>query len=442
MLLLDMTIAGGGFLLYELGRVATRDGQTEAFRNTGHVMALQRALHLPDETAVQRFVLNHDTLLRMTNRTYSFMFLSTVIGFLVWLYLNNLPVYRRVRNALGLATMVSLGIFALFPMAPPRLVPASNLIDSHARVGAHHGFVNQFAAMPSLHIGWLSLVGWGMWISLRRVRGLMLGIAPASLMMLSVVATGNHFWLDGMVGASLCLGALVVTRPYGFAVEGWATLPPVRVPRRLTVTAMIEQRERVRNALVLLCGLLLFTVVGRIMDPVFTRYWGYLAGQVVLLAAAVIVIECHCRRGPLLSAWTYGIISIAMTVDVLGTAGHLYDRFTFYDKIVHFMGTAAVTAVAHDIFMYHRWGSRWARTYALGMIAMTIGIVVGVVWEVYEAFGDVVFATARSGGVTDTTYDILFDSIGAITATLILSWNWAESASGDTFVPRPDASDS
>ena len=131
-----------------------------------------------------------------------------------------------------------------------------------------------------------------------------------------------------------------------------------------------------------------------------------------------------------------------MTVDVLGTAGHLYDRFTFYDKIVHFMGTAAVTAVAHDVFMYHRWGFRWARSYALGMIAMSIGIVIGVIWEVYEAFGDVVFATARSGGVTDTTYDILFDSIGAITATLILSWNWAESSAGESFVPRPDASDS
>ena len=70
---------------------------------------------------------------------------------------------------------------------------------------------NQFAALPSLHIGWLSLVGWGMWTSLRRFWGVFFAIVPATVMMVAVVATGNHFWLDGVFGAALCLGAVAAT---------------------------------------------------------------------------------------------------------------------------------------------------------------------------------------------------------------------------------------
>jgi hypothetical protein len=152
-LLLDMLIAGGGFLLYELGRIATSNGESRAFENAERMIAVQKILHLPDEAAFQQFIISHELLLRVVNKVYSFFFLSTVIGILVWLYLNRPAVYRRVRNALGLSTLIAIAVFAVWPMAPPRLTPASNMIDSHARVGARHGFVNQFAALPSLHIG-------------------------------------------------------------------------------------------------------------------------------------------------------------------------------------------------------------------------------------------------------------------------------------------------
>jgi hypothetical protein len=422
-LLLDMVIAGGGFFLYELGRIATNDGEARAYANAERLIAVQNVLRLPDEAGFQQFVLAHDLLLEVVNKIYSFFFLSTVIGILVWLYLNRPAVYRRVRNALGLSTLIALLIFALFPMAPPRLTPASNVIDSHARVGLRHGYMNQFAAVPSLHIGWVSLVGWGMWTSLGRVRGFLFAVVPCAVMMVAVVGTGNHFWLDGVIGAALCLGAVLVIGPRRMPVPAGA----VPALRRLSVPAMLAMRGRVRNAITLLCALLLFTFLGRLLDPVFTRYWGYLAGQVALLGLAIIALECRCRTRPLLSASTYTIISVAMTVDVLGTAGHMYDRLDFYDKIVHLMGTAAVTAVIHDVFEYRGWGRSLARPYALAAIAAVIGITVSGIWEVYEVFGDVIFATARNGGFTDTAYDLIFDSIGAISAAIILPWRLGES---------------
>ena len=421
---LDILIAGGGFLLYELGRIATSNGESRAYANAERMIALQKALNLPSETALQQFVISHDILLRIVNTTYSFFFLSTVIGILVWLYLNNLPVYRHVRNALGLGSLIAIGLFALIPMAPPRLTPMSQVIDSHARVGLRHGYVNQFAALPSLHIGWLSLVGWGVWASVGRVRGWLIFILLPSVMMVAVVATGNHFWLDGVVGAAVCLGAVALVAPRRFAVARSKQV-------RLSVPTLLATRGRIRNVTAVLCGLLLFTFVGRLVDPVFTPYWGYLAGQVALLGLAILFLEGRCMQKPLLSASTYTIIAIAMTVDVLGTAGHMYDRLDFYDKIVHVMGTAAVTAVLHDVFAYRGLRRTPIRPYALAAIAATLGISVGVIWELYEYFGYAVFATARNGGVADTTYDLIFDAIGAISAAIILPWRLGESAPGD-----------
>lgn len=397
------------------------------------MIALQSTLRFPHESVAQEWLIEHDLLLRLVNRTYSFLFLSTVIGVLVWLYLNNLPIYGRVRNAIGLTTLVSIGVFALFPMAPPRLMPESGLIDSHARVGSDHGFVNQFAAMPSLPVGWLAAVGWGLWISVRRIQGAVCAALPALVMMVAVVATGNHYWLDGVAGAALCLGALAMIRPRSARPNEnrlrLAPLPAVAA-RWIAPGAMLAVRARVRNAITLLVGLLLFTVVGRLVDPVFTPYWGYLAGQIAILALVIVVFECRCPGRALLSPSTYAIVSLAMTVDVLGTAGHMYERVDFYDKIVHLMGTGALTAVVHDVFEYRGLGRKLRRPNALAAIAVVIGMLVGGIWELYEMFGDVIFATARSGGAKDTTYDVLFDAIGAISAAIILTWRLGEAGAG------------
>jgi len=209
--------------------------------------------------------------------------------------------------------------------------------------------------------------------------------------------------------------------------------------RWLAPGVMLAMRARVRNAITLLVGLLLFTVVGRLVDPVFTSYWGYLAGQIAILALVIVAFECRCPGRALLSPSTYAIVSLAMTVDVLGTAGHMYERVDFYDKIVHLMGTGALTAVVHDVFEYRGWGRKLRRPNALAAIAVVIGMLVGGIWELYEMFGDVIFATARSGGAKDTTYDVLFDSIGAVSAAIVLTWRLGEAGAGARTLPADPA---
>ena len=271
----DLLVASFGFFLYELGRIATNGGESRAFGNAHRVISLERVLHLPSESRFQDAILKHDSLLRLLNKTYSFLFLSTVISVLIWLYLNNAEAYRHVRNALGLSSLFAIGVFALYPMAPPRLMPASGLIDSHARVGSHHGFVNQFAAMPSLHIGWLTLMGWGVWMTLRGWRGLLIGATPPAIMMIAVVATGNHFWIDGVIGALLCASAMVLVqrwRPQTAEMRSFKDAPAragvaIQSGAQL-IGATFAARPRVRRTALAMGALLTYIFMGRLVDPV------------------------------------------------------------------------------------------------------------------------------------------------------------------------------
>jgi hypothetical protein len=126
--------------------------------------------------------------------------------------------YTRVRNALIVATALGLAIHIVYPLAPPRLVSGIDMVDTGSVFGpspyqgAVRGAANQFAAMPSLHVGWAVLVGIVLWqIAPRAWRWL--GVLHATATSLVVVITANHYWIDGLVGTCIVLVALRLTRP-------------------------------------------------------------------------------------------------------------------------------------------------------------------------------------------------------------------------------------
>jgi hypothetical protein len=226
----DLALIGGGFLLYEFGRTQTRGSESTAVENAERVLRLQNWLHLPNEANFQSWFLPHNDVMELFNKIYSFMFLSTFIGVFLWMSFNAPAVYRMMRNAVGVATFSALAFFAFVPMAPPRLTEASGMIDSHARVGLVHGFVNQYAAMPSLHVGWMSLAGWGLYKALRGWKGIAIGAVPPTLMMITVVVTGNHYWLDGIAGTVLCLTPAILFDHLRQAPASKPAVPTIVVP--------------------------------------------------------------------------------------------------------------------------------------------------------------------------------------------------------------------
>src|SRR5262249_50250924 len=135
---------------------------------------------------------------------------------LIWMFIRHRDNYPQVRNTMVLVTGAALAI-QLVPVAPPRLTPGLGFVDTgqlyhlsvYAKVGAPGP--DQLSAMPSVHVAWALLVALGVVVfSTSKWRWLI--ITHPSVTILAVVATANHWWLDGIVAAQLIGIAIVVER--------------------------------------------------------------------------------------------------------------------------------------------------------------------------------------------------------------------------------------
>jgi membrane-associated phospholipid phosphatase len=179
-----------------------------ASRHAGWIVSAERFLHLHQEPWSQHLVVGHPAVTRVLNWIYIFGHWPVIVATLIWLLLRHDEVYRRARNAMLLSGAVGLVIFALLPVAPPRLAEP-DLVDtvtrqSHAyRVLQPTAFTDQYAAMPSLHVGWNLLMTLAVLSATRRLWIRVSAIALSMSMDATVVLTANHYILDGVVGAGL-----------------------------------------------------------------------------------------------------------------------------------------------------------------------------------------------------------------------------------------------
>lgn len=223
----EFLLVAGLFLAYKFGRQAANGHVEEAFRNAGNVWDLERALHLPGEGALQGLLLHSQTLIHTANTYYATVHFPATALFLVWLYWRRPFHYLWSRRILAVLTGGALVLHLLFPLAPPRMLPAAGLIDTGQVYGptvygatpATDTMANQFAAMPSLHVGWAVMVAVGL-IAATRSRWRWLWLLHPAVTLFVVVGTANHYWLDAIVVVALlavALAALRLPRPAGDA---------------------------------------------------------------------------------------------------------------------------------------------------------------------------------------------------------------------------------
>src|SRR4051812_46712147 len=121
------------------------------------VLDAERALHLDIEHAVNGWLSSHDPVRLLAVGYYQYLHIGIALTVLAGCYIWRPAGYRRARNALVLTNVVGLAVFALYPTAPPRLLPGAGFVDSVAQTGfASHGPVaaDQYGALPSLHLAW------------------------------------------------------------------------------------------------------------------------------------------------------------------------------------------------------------------------------------------------------------------------------------------------
>ncbi|WP_405396232.1 phosphatase PAP2 family protein [Streptomyces microflavus] len=215
----EFLLVAGLFLAYKFGRRAANGHVEEAFRNAGNVWDLERALRLPGEGAVQGVLLHGQTLIHAANTYYATVHFPATVLFLVWLYWRRPLHYLWSRRILAVLTGGALVLHLLFPLAPPRMLPAAGLVDTGQVYGptvygatpATDTMANQFAAMPSLHVGWAVMVAVGLIVATRS-RWRWLWLLHPAITLLVVVGTANHYWLDAIVVVALLAVAFAALR--------------------------------------------------------------------------------------------------------------------------------------------------------------------------------------------------------------------------------------
>ena len=245
----ELAIIGSFYFVYSLTRnrfgsisIQGSDKPMMAFHNAMKVIRLERLVGLYHEESIQEIFLPSKRLMQALNTYYGTAHFAVTLGVFFVLYHRRKDVFPLFRNALAICTGLALIGFALFPLMPPRLLDApcpgtspnmvsygGDCIPSDLRNynGARSfGFVdtleefggpwdfssgavarasNQYAAMPSLHIGWASWCAFGMWPLMRRRWQRAAVLLYPAFTLFTIVVTANHYWLDGL-GGLLTLG--------------------------------------------------------------------------------------------------------------------------------------------------------------------------------------------------------------------------------------------
>ncbi len=190
------------------------DGQVNAAdANAAWVWHSERLLRLPNELSMQQWALAWEPVSRLSNIYYVGAHFPGTALLLTWLFIRRPFDYARARAELVLLTGLGLVVHALFPLTPPRLTSGLPFIDTMQSIGpsaystGDDGIANQYAAMPSLHVGWALLVAVVVTrVAQSRLRWLV-WLHPA-ITIFVVVVTANHYWLDGLVAGALLVGVV------------------------------------------------------------------------------------------------------------------------------------------------------------------------------------------------------------------------------------------
>lgn len=180
------------------------------------VRALERTLHVDVELPVNRWTNHHHLLSLVCAYCYQYLHEGLTLAVLVAVWWLAPRAYRVARNALVGINVVGLLVFALYPVAPPRLLPHAGFVDTvaDAGFGANHSgpiVADQFAAMPSLHLAWATWVAIVLFRWWRQPVLRALAVAYPLWMTYVVIATANHYVLDVAAGMVVAGGCFVLS---------------------------------------------------------------------------------------------------------------------------------------------------------------------------------------------------------------------------------------
>jgi len=231
-------LVAAGFVFYLVVRAVAVGERTTAIRHGEDVLHVERVLDLDWERAGQAVTIHHEWMRDVFDTVYASVYWPMLIGALLVLWRWDRRSYVILRDAMAISGAVGLLVFALYPVAPPRML--DGYVDTVSASARQHfiahpsSFVNPYAALPSFHAGWVALAALFLAASARHWFVRAVALVPAPLMAVTVVVTANHYVVDVIAGVGLSLlGAAAAVRlhrprsvpPAGRPAPGPTTAP-------------------------------------------------------------------------------------------------------------------------------------------------------------------------------------------------------------------------
>jgi membrane-associated phospholipid phosphatase len=193
------------YLVYSAARFVTIGDLPSARDHAEWIVDLERATGTGVEASVQS-AFDGTWILWVLNHLYLIAQLGVIPGALIFLYKRSPNLYTTLRNTILATWLISVPVYGLFPVAPPRLadIGIADTISQQTGFAMDSNFstsfYNELAAVPSLHVGFAVAVGFALFAALRNPALKFLALMWGPVIGLAVVATGNHFVFDMVAG--------------------------------------------------------------------------------------------------------------------------------------------------------------------------------------------------------------------------------------------------
>ncbi|WP_053673071.1 phosphatase PAP2 family protein, partial [Streptomyces sp. NRRL B-1140] len=214
------------YACYSAGRLLARGDVSGAVDNGLTILRFEKALYLNFEHPLNRFFTREAWIGIPADFWYASLHYLVTPAVLVWLFRSRAVRYRAARTWLMTSTLIGLIGFTLLPTCPPRLLDASHgFVDTMAQYSSYGwwggaasaprgmgNMTNQYAAMPSLHVGWALWCGVMLWRYGGTRATKAAAVAYPLITTIVVMGTANHYFLDAVAGAAV-MGAGLLLAP-------------------------------------------------------------------------------------------------------------------------------------------------------------------------------------------------------------------------------------
>jgi hypothetical protein len=218
-----LAVLGVYFLLR--GIAPTRIDASVALTND--LVAFEKATYTFWEPTIQEWSIKNHWVQELANFTYAYLHFPVLAAVGAWLWFRDRSRFVFLRNVMFTSMVMGLFFYYAFPAAPPRLMElhgydmgftdtvfGGETAVSYAQPSL---ILNEYAAIPSFHFGWIALASAAIWTTTRNPFARTAAVGLTTLMTWAIVASANHLFIDMALGGLVILASWWIVGHLGAA---------------------------------------------------------------------------------------------------------------------------------------------------------------------------------------------------------------------------------